>query len=75
MEEVVGLWDSHVGGVSTGMQVWGQEGTRGWAEKVAGPGHGELEQGLQPAANWCDPASTAGRVLCSSKGVINAGEI
>lgn len=36
------------------MQVWGQEGTRGWAEKVAGPGQGELEQGLKLAANRCD---------------------
>lgn len=58
MEEVLGLWDSHVGGGSTAMRVWGQEeraeGTSGWAEKVAGPRQGELEQGSQPAANWHD---------------------
>lgn len=68
-------------GVSTAMQVWGQEDraeeTRGWAEKAAGPRQGELEPGLQPAANCSkgDPAATASWGVCSSKEVTDAGEI
>lgn len=53
-------------------------GSRGWPEKVAGPGQGELEQGLQSTGVTCsegDPANAATWVVYRSKGVINAGEI
>lgn len=84
MEEVLGLWDSHVGGFpqqrGCGDRRRGQRGPGGGLRRWLDQGKESWSRACsqQPTGMTCsegDPAGTASWGVFSSKGVIVAGEI